>query len=112
MGAYQIDGCQATGDSYYLEVGKHVLNSLQKYARVPCGFAAVKDVRTGNHEDRMDSFVLAETFKYLYLLFAEKEDFIVDIDDFVFTTEAHFLPLKLARLSNTSLTLVCIISLV
>lgn len=93
---------KATGDPYYLEVGKNVLISLQKYARVPCGFAAVKDVRTGSHEDRMDSFVLAETFKYLYLLFAENEDFIIDIDDFLFTTEAHLFPLTLARLSNTT----------
>lgn len=48
----------------------------------------------------MDSFVLAETFKYLYLLFAEEQDLILDINAFVFTTEAHLLPLSLARLSN------------
>ncbi|RZF46376.1 hypothetical protein LSTR_LSTR007909 [Laodelphax striatellus] len=88
---------RATGDPYYLNVGKHVLKALQKYARVPCGYAAVKDVRTGLHEDRMDSFVLAETFKYLFLLFAEPEDLVVDLDEFIFTTEAHLLPLSLAR---------------
>ncbi|XP_035232820.1 ER degradation-enhancing alpha-mannosidase-like protein 3, partial [Stegodyphus dumicola] len=93
---------KATNDPYYLEVGKKVLNSLQKHARVPCGFAAVKDVRTGSHEDRMDSFVLAETLKYLYLLFANKEELTVEVDDFVFTTEAHLLPLSLARISNSS----------
>lgn len=48
----------------------------------------------------MDSFVLAETFKYLYLLFAESQDLILDLDQFVFTTEGHLLPLSLARLSN------------
>ena len=37
-------------------------------------------------EDRMDSFVLAETFKYLYLLFSEDSDLLIDIDSFVFTT--------------------------
>ncbi|GFV96223.1 ER degradation-enhancing alpha-mannosidase-like protein 3 [Trichonephila clavipes] len=94
---------KATNDPYYLEVGKKVLDSLQKYARVPCGFAAVKDVRTGSHEDRMDSFVLAETLKYLYLLFANKEELTVEVDDFVFTTEAHLLPLSLARIHNSSL---------
>ena len=41
----------------------------------------------------MDSFVLAETFKYLFLLFSDKEDLLIDVDDYVFTTEAHFLPL-------------------
>lgn len=51
-------------------------------------------------EDRMDSFVLSETFKYLYLLFADDKNMLLDINDFVFTTEAHLLPLSLARLSN------------
>lgn len=91
---------RATGDPYYLEVGRNVLRSLQKYARVPCGYAAVRDVRTGMHEDRMDSFVLAETFKYLYLLFADPADLLLDLDEFLFTTEAHLLPLSLARSSN------------
>jgi hypothetical protein len=45
---------------------------------------------------RMDSYVLAEMFKYLFLLFAEKEDLVLDIDDFLFTTEAHLLPLTLS----------------
>ncbi|UYV74486.1 EDEM3 [Cordylochernes scorpioides] len=93
---------KATGDPYYLEAGRRVLESLQKYARVPCGFAAVRDVRTTAHEDRMDSFVLAETFKYLYLLFSTREELAFDVDDFIFTTEAHLLPLSLARLSNHS----------
>ncbi|KAI4470720.1 er degradation-enhancing alpha-mannosidase-like protein 2 [Holotrichia oblita] len=90
----------ATGDPYYLEVGKNVLKSLQKYARVPCGYAAVNDVRTGRQEDRMDSFVLAETFKYLYLLFADPDDHILNLDEFIFTTEGHLLPLTLANYKN------------
>ena len=48
----------------------------------------------------MDSFVLAETFKYLYLLFSEPSDLLINMEEFVFTTEAHMLPLSLARLSN------------
>jgi len=43
----------------------------------------------------MDSFVLAETFKYLYLLFSDKDDLLVNVDEYVFSTEAHFLPLFL-----------------
>lgn len=50
----------------------------------------------------MDSFVLAETLKYLYLLFANKEELVLEVDDFVFTTEAHLLPLSLSRISNVS----------
>jgi ER degradation enhancer, mannosidase alpha-like 3 len=90
-----------------LQVGKDALRALQKFARVPCGYAAVKDVRTAVHEDRMDSFVLAETFKYLFLLFAEPQDLLLDLDDFVFTTEAHLLPLRLANGANASTTVSC-----
>ncbi|XP_034368920.1 ER degradation-enhancing alpha-mannosidase-like protein 3 isoform X3 [Arvicanthis niloticus] len=92
---------KATGDPYYLEVGKTLIENLNKYARVPCGFAAMKDVRTGSHEDRMDSFFLAEMFKYLYLLFADKEDIIFDIEDYIFTTEAHLLPLWLSTTNRS-----------
>ena len=53
-------------------------------------------------EDRFDSYVLSETFKYLYLLFSEDKDLLIDIDSFVFTTEGHLLPLSLARLSPST----------
>ena len=50
----------------------------------------------------MDSFVLAETFKYLYLLFADPSELLLDLDEFLFTTEAHLLPLTLSRNHNLS----------
>lgn len=50
----------------------------------------------------MDSFVLAETFKYLFLLFAEPEELVLDLDEFLFTTEAHLFPLTLASYTNSS----------
>uniref|UniRef100_A0A672QKG2 alpha-1,2-Mannosidase n=1 Tax=Sinocyclocheilus grahami TaxID=75366 RepID=A0A672QKG2_SINGR len=87
---------KATGDPYYLKVGQSIVEKLNTHARVPCGFAAVQDVRTGTHEDRMDSFFLAEMFKYLYLLFSEKTQLPIDIDDYIFTTEAHLLPVSLS----------------
>ncbi|CAH8526081.1 unnamed protein product [Schistosoma margrebowiei] len=88
---------RATEDPYYLQVGEQIVNDLEKYTRVPCGFAAIKDVRTMEHVDQFDSFVLAETFKYLYLLFAEPSDIPIKVDDYIFTTEAHLLPLSLSR---------------
>uniref|UniRef100_A0A6Q2Y7H7 alpha-1,2-Mannosidase n=1 Tax=Esox lucius TaxID=8010 RepID=A0A6Q2Y7H7_ESOLU len=92
---------KATRDPYYLEVGRTVLDNLNRFARVPCGFAAMKDVRTGSHEDRMDSFFLAEMFKYLFLLFAEEEDLPFNVEDYIFTTEAHLLPLSLSTAPRT-----------
>ncbi|XP_060068085.1 ER degradation-enhancing alpha-mannosidase-like protein 3 [Ylistrum balloti] len=93
---------KATGDPHYLNVGKEVINNLNTYARVDCGFAAIKDVTTGVHEDQMDSYVLAETFKYLYLMFSDKSERVLDIDDYIFTTEAHLLPLALSVTNMTS----------
>uniref|UniRef100_A0AAX7U0H2 alpha-1,2-Mannosidase n=1 Tax=Astatotilapia calliptera TaxID=8154 RepID=A0AAX7U0H2_ASTCA len=87
---------KATGDPYYLRVGQSIVEKLNAYARVPCGFAAVQDVRTGTHEDRMDSFFLAEMFKYLYLMFSEKSHLPIDMDGYIFTTEAHLLPISLS----------------
>lgn len=96
---------KATGDHYYLQVGKKALKTIQKYAKVPCGYAAVNDIRTGKHEDRMDSYLLSETIKYLYLLFADESELPINIDDFIFTTEAHLLPLSLGqRASNMTRT--------
>lgn len=44
----------------------------------------------------MDSFFLAEMFKYLYLLFTEKSELPIDMDEYIFTTEAHLLPVSLS----------------
>lgn len=38
-------------------------------------------------DDRMESFFLAETAKYLYLLF--NPDHSISLDKYVFNTEAH-----------------------
>uniref|UniRef100_A0A3B3UYJ1 alpha-1,2-Mannosidase n=1 Tax=Poecilia latipinna TaxID=48699 RepID=A0A3B3UYJ1_9TELE len=92
---------KATGDPYYLRVGQSIVEKLNAFARVPCGFAAVQDVRTGTHEDRMDSFFLAEMFKYLYLLFSEKSQLPINMDDYIFTTEAHLLPVSLSTTQVT-----------
>ncbi len=46
----------------------------------------------------MDSFFLAETFKYLYLLFSEPDEVDIPMDDYIFTTEAHLLPLSLSKM--------------
>ena len=42
------------------------------------------------HDDVQQSFFLAETLKYLYLLFSD--DSLIPLDKWVFNTEAHPLP--------------------
>ncbi|KAJ3273781.1 ER degradation-enhancing alpha-mannosidase-like protein 1 [Terramyces sp. JEL0728] len=61
---------QATQNHYYLEVGEQILEDLNKYARVPCGFSGFSNVLDKqSYDTRMESFFLSETLKYLYLLF-------------------------------------------
>lgn len=59
----------ATGNNEYLNFVKNAFHSLQNNTKVKCGYAAVADVRTGRLDDRMDSYFLAETLMYAFLLF-------------------------------------------
>lgn len=43
--------------------------------------------------DKMESFWLAETLKYLFLLFDDSRPALIPLDQFVLNTEAHALPI-------------------
>ncbi|TNN13631.1 ER degradation-enhancing alpha-mannosidase-like protein isoform 2 [Schistosoma japonicum] len=62
---------RATRDPALIDMGVDILTSIEVAARTSCGFATVADVTKHTLEDRMESFFLAETTKYLYLLFDE-----------------------------------------
>ena len=47
------------------------MKSIQEKSRVKCGFASISDVETGRLDDRMDSYFLSETLKYLFMIFDE-----------------------------------------
>ncbi len=79
-----------TKDPRYLEMGRTFFASLVRYCRTPRGYTTLKSVVTKEKGDLMPSYFLAETLKYLYLLFAPEET--IDLDKVVFNTEAH--PLK------------------
>lgn len=76
-----------TNDSRYLDMGRTFFDSLVKYCRTEVAYAALKNVETKEKRNEMESFFLAETLKYLYLLFAPPET--LDLTKFVFNTEAH-----------------------
>lgn len=80
---------QATRDPLYIQVGKQVMKDLNKYNKVPCGYAGFQDIRTGQLSDRMESFFLSETVKYLYLLFDTNHELNTEYSNYVFSTEAH-----------------------
>jgi hypothetical protein len=68
-------------------MGKTFFDSLRKYCRTDAGYAALLNVETKEQRDDMESFFLAETLKYLYLLYAPKAT--LDLHQVVFNTEAH-----------------------
>ena len=104
----------------YLVAGEFMYHSLYNVSRVGGGYAGVKDVESRLLEDHMSSFFLAETCKYLYLLF-DDDNWLhryeqtrqaevgkgkrkgrlpvvggsdgEDVIDYVFTTEGHLFPL-------------------
>ncbi|OSC99135.1 glycoside hydrolase family 47 protein [Trametes coccinea BRFM310] len=70
-----------------------ILRDITYRAKVDCGLAGINDLRTNARSDRMESFVLSETLKYLYLLFDEANPLHADDSHWVFTTEGHILTL-------------------
>ncbi|KAJ1956693.1 hypothetical protein GGI12_005240, partial [Dipsacomyces acuminosporus] len=82
---------RATRDPFYLDVGEMVLADLNALQRTRCGYASMQNVNSRNLEERMESFLLSETFKYLYLLFDEENPLHSLDNNYVFTTEGHVL---------------------
>ncbi|XP_059650731.1 alpha-mannosidase I MNS4 [Cornus florida] len=87
---------KATRDPRYLDVGRDMVSSLQSRARCKCGYCHISDVEFHKQEDHMESFFLAETVKYLWLLFdlAAGPDNLVENGPYkyTFSTEGHLLP--------------------
>jgi mannosidase alpha-like ER degradation enhancer 2 len=76
-----------TGDPRYLEMGRTFFEGIVAHCRTDAGYTTLKDVTTLEKGDLMPSYFLAETLKYLYLLFAP--DSTLDLHEIVFNTEAH-----------------------
>lgn len=82
-----------THDPKYREWGWQAVEALEKYCRIDGGFSGIRDVYATvvSHDNMQQSFFLSETLKYLYLLFSD--DDLLPLDDWVFNTEAHPLPI-------------------
>ncbi|KAH8152094.1 uncharacterized protein LAJ45_04088 [Morchella importuna] len=80
---------RATKDPWYLHVGEMIMRDLKRRCWSKCGWAGLQDVRTGEKQDRMESFWLGETWSYLFLLFDEDHPLHKGDDPWVFTTEGH-----------------------
>uniref|UniRef100_A0AAG5DVK7 alpha-1,2-Mannosidase n=1 Tax=Anopheles atroparvus TaxID=41427 RepID=A0AAG5DVK7_ANOAO len=83
-----------THDQKYRDWGWDAVQALEKHCRTPTGYSGLKNVYHTEpvKDDVQQSFFLAETLKYLYLLFSD--DSLLPLDEWVFNTEAHPLPVK------------------
>ena len=83
---------ELTGDPIYREWSWKIFSAIERHCKTQYGYGALPDVRsTGRRpDDRMESFFLAETLKYLYLI--QDPDQPIDLMKYVFNTEAH--PMK------------------
>lgn len=86
-----------TGEVSYLDAAWEMFNAIQAATETSYANAAISDIAGGPadglapQDDRMESFWLAETLKYFYLIFSEPE--LISLDKYVLNTEAH--PLKM-----------------
>lgn len=83
-----------TKDPKYREWGWEAVQALEKYCRVPGGFTGLHNVYLVDppQDDVQQSYFFAETLKYLYLLFSD--DDLINLDEWVFNSEAHVLPIR------------------
>ena len=73
-----------TKDQKYRDFGARMITNLDKHSKTDAGYSALS---YNSKIDSMESFFMAETLKYLYLLFSD--DSIIPLNEYVFNTEAH-----------------------
>ena len=84
-----------TKNPKWRQYGWDAAQAINKTCRAEAGFSGLKDVyqTPPTRDDLQQSFFFAETLKYLYLLFSD--DQLLDLNDWVFNTEAH--PLRIIK---------------
>lgn len=79
-----------TGDPSWQEKGWKMFEAVIAATQTPIGHSAIDDVTNPEfmmQADNMESFWLAETLKYFYLLFTTPD--VISLDEWVLNTEAH-----------------------
>jgi mannosyl-oligosaccharide alpha-1,2-mannosidase len=85
-----------TKEQKWRDYAWNIFRAIDRWCKVSTGgYAGLKEVnvRKPVRDNLQQSFWLAETLKYSYLIFAD--DSVVDLDEWVFNTEAH--PLKIRK---------------
>jgi len=83
---------RTTHSDEYLWMAKRMVDDILTHCKVEAGFASLKNVKTYEQTNSMQSFLFGETFKYAYLVFAPENK--LDLKKVVLTTEAHPFKIK------------------
>ncbi|CDU25947.1 related to alpha-mannosidase [Sporisorium scitamineum] len=86
-------GFALTGDEIYRDWGWQIFQAFEKHCKVESGgYSSIDDVDSDEPRqmDKMETFWLSETLKYLYLLFSDRD--LLPLNKWVLNTEAHPLP--------------------
>ena len=81
-----------THDQKYRDYAWNATQAIIRHCRSDVGYASISntnDLRSPKY-DLMETFFLAETLKYLYLIFSS--DDLMPLNEWVFNTEAHPFP--------------------
>lgn len=72
-----------TGDKSLQDAAWRMFQNIEKMTHTNFGHSAINDVRdlASKKADKMESYWLAETLKYLYLIFSEPDH--VSLDEYV-----------------------------
>ncbi|CAK5283338.1 unnamed protein product [Mycena citricolor] len=83
---------RVTGETRWREMGWKIFQAIERESRTASGYASLQYTEKSPAPllDEMPSYFLAETLKYLYLLFLDEDP--LPLDQWVFNTEAHPLP--------------------
>jgi len=90
-----------THDQKYRDWAWEAVQAIEKHCRCgENGYCGVKDTarEQTTQDDVQQSFFLAETLKYLYLIFCD--DNVISLDEWVFNTEAHPVPVQNNKFSE------------
>ncbi|KAI0903829.1 glycoside hydrolase [Ustulina deusta] len=78
-----------TGNSEYQEMAWRMFQAIRKATETDLAFSSIQSVKVTDtvKTDSMESFWLAETLRYFYLIFSSPD--LIHLDEFVLNTEAH-----------------------
>ncbi|KII87481.1 glycoside hydrolase family 47 protein [Plicaturopsis crispa FD-325 SS-3] len=84
---------RTTGDARWRDRGWAIFEAIERETKTASGYASIRSVEVSPapKEDSMPSYFLAETLKYLYLMFIEDDP--ISLNKYVFNTEAHPFPI-------------------